>query len=252
MHLLLLILWLFSVYIGLKTLIKETFDKNISFFKHIFLFFISDHNLNKIKKNTFIKKISFSFNTIKLKIDDSPFSRFIFYTSYLYLITIISLLILPVEDPASWLTWCLSALLVIAIFIIPLLLIIYIIKTFISAIKSILNENLKPANHYIKNIKLFLKTLFILISPALLFTLIYGILDFIESLYKFELAYLLDEKNLLYSFSISFPIPTNEMNIVDKNIGFKIISIIQVIIQKLVEICILGFLMAYFYDKFKK
>jgi len=254
-YFLLLVIWTIAFYLGIKILINQVFNKNFSMLKLIKKTVKQKYSINVLKR-IFDLKVFQILNSLLSKITEllkkpSPFMNLFLYTLFLLLITVLSQLILPEKTPEIWLSRTISVLGTIAIIIIPIILINYVLSFFILSIKAIpddvkiLNSN-KPR---LAMILIFTRILYLIISPAITFAFIYGFAAFINGLPN-SLDDLINFNYFVHSFIVSFPIPTEDV-MYQSIAGWKYISIIQVITQKLVEIGLLGYLINYIYDVIK-
>lgn len=255
MYFLLLFIWITTLYIGIKILISQVFNKSFSILILTKKIAKRKYNINIIKR-VFNLKVFQLLNSLLSEISrllekSSPIVKLLLYTLFLLLITVISQLILPEETPGILLSLTIIMLATIAIIIIPIILINYVLSFFIVSITTIpddvqiLISNKTP----LTMILVFIKILYLIISPAITFAFIYGFVAFIYGLPN-SLDDLINLNYFVHSFTVSFPIPTEDITyqIIE---GWKYVSIIQVITQKLVEIGLLGYLINYIYDVFK-
>src|SRR5690625_4172071 len=127
----------------------------------------------------------------------------------------------------------------------------FLVYSFIKSVETIPSDikNLKQEKKLLTGFIMFMKVLFIMISPSIIFSFIYGLGTFISNFPEL-LRDLISLKLFIYSMSVSFPIPIEE--IIDQETSWwKYISFLQVVLQRIIEIGVLGYIINIFYETFK-
>src|SRR5690625_4306324 len=129
MYILLIIIWFIAVYIGLSFFLKTIF--NIKLYKRVF-------NI-KLFRPLFLRARIFKIEvSAQLKtLMTNPLVHLFFYTIFLLIITILSQLILPEDPPPKWVAIIIILLGVAAIIIIPMILINFLVYSFIKSVETI-------------------------------------------------------------------------------------------------------------------
>ena len=166
------------------------------------------------------------------------------YLVFLFIILQISLYILSKKELTHWTEIIVMIFFVICYIVFPIIILSSIVKVFIKSFTSAKGDILKLKE---KNTKVILKLVFylswILISPSLFFAFLYG-LFFLVTEFPTGLIYMLDIDNLYYSVSINYPVidsPKIDM-VQDRITGvMKVLPVVQVLSQKIIEIGVLGY-----------
>ena len=229
---LIIVFWLFLVFLGICIIGKHIFNVNIcskKFRKGLCKRLLEIINLYQFK-NTYIK---------------SPLFHLICYTVLLSIVAFISDYISPDDPIPRWISYIIILLGILVMIIIILDLIIIIIKyLFIEPIKTIPEEvkSLKQQKRPYNGFMIFIYAFLIMIIPAIVFGFIYSIVQFFNDfLHSGELNNLFSKKYFVYSFSISFSVSKEDTESINF-FGSHFLSILQVIIQRIVEIGVLGYI----------
>src|SRR5690625_337003 len=140
MYFLLLFIWITTLYIGIKILISQVFNKSFSILILTKKIAKRKYNINIIKR-VFNLKVFQLLNSLlseisKLLEKSSPIVKLLLYTLFLLLITVISQLILLEETPVILLSLTIIMLATLVIIIITIILINFFLSFFVLSITS--------------------------------------------------------------------------------------------------------------------
>lgn len=178
---------------------------------------------------------------------------FIFYCLFLYLILEYSIVILP-DNLARWIEVTIMILAMICFYLLPVIVFSIGLKGLVGVV-YLVNENVNYLDRYkkmeskdMKRIIGLLITCILLIpiAPSFLFWLIYGTTISITKLPD-TLGYIFQLKYVYYSIAISYSLPSDEIIKVvqsekNEHKWKPIIPAIQAVLQKLVDIFLLGYI----------
>lgn len=234
MYFSLIIIWAIAACIGILILLIQVF------------------NYEKIKSLLSNLKRKLKINSSQQKeLMKEPFMKLLIYIIFLFIIVSISKIILPEDEPSNWINITLILLMVLSIIIIPIGLIHLLVYYFLQSIITIPNDidKIKKEKAFSTGLYIFFKLLFIIIMPVLIFSFIYGIGQFMSD-FPEEIGHLISLKEFIYALSVSFPISV-EFTYDQDNSWWIYISFSQVILQKMVEIGVLGYIINIFSEAFK-
>lgn len=243
MYGLLIIIWVIALYIGISILLKKMFNINLlKRIPDIKLFQSFSFKVSRLFKNEALKPKSLL---------RDPLVHLFLYIMFLFVIAALSQWLLPENPPSQWISIIIILLGAAAIIIIPILFITSIVDFFIMSVETIPSDikKLKQEKKFWIGLLIFVKIVFIMGTPSFSFSFIYGIGVFISN-FPDLIGELITMDNFTYSMSVSFPIPIVES--VDQEAAWwKFISFIQVILQRIIEIGVLGYIINIFHETFK-